>query len=113
MYDDLYYYWTNSVEINENIDEYKVMFPGFDLNDPVEDKYYSFVKFLIKEQGKFHDTRKLLETGKIRELNSHGSGPRLSGYISMLEKFESCRDKMINRKDDSLTLEEMVSIVDR
>lgn len=111
MFDDLYYYWLNSSEIKDNIDEYKVMFSGFDLNDSVEHKYYSFVKFLIKDQGKFHDTRKLLESKKIMDLNSHGMGPKLSGYTSMVERFEICHKEMIKRKDNMLTLEEVKSVI--
>lgn len=112
MYDDLYYYWKTSEELRENIDEYKVMFPGFDLNDAFEHKLYSFAKFLIEDLGKFHDTKDLLEENKIRELNSHGAGPGLSGYEAMLLKFEKHNSKRVRRDfSNGFTLEEMQDIL--
>lgn len=113
MYDDLYYYWNDSENIKKNINEYDVKFPGFDLNDSVEHKFYSFAKFLLVNQGKFHDTREMLESKEIQSLNSHGSGPGLAGYTVMLERFEAINKERFKRTDKGLSLEDIKSIIDR
>lgn len=112
MYDELYYFWKTTEKLNSNIDEYEVMFPGFDLNDSFEHKLYSFAKFLIEDLDKFHDTNELYTKNKIKELNSHGSGPGVSGYKSMLEKYEKHNRNRIKRGvETSFTLDEMKDII--
>ncbi|MFL2100078.1 YfbU family protein [Desemzia sp. FAM 23989] len=111
MYDDLYFGWNNNEDIKNSVDEYKVMFPGFDLNDSHEYKLYSYTKFLIEDLGKFHDTSDLLKNGKIRELNSHGAGPGKHGYKLMLQKFQVHNAKRIKREDFQFTVEEIQDIV--
>jgi uncharacterized protein YfbU (UPF0304 family) len=113
MYDDLTYYWNNSDDLKENISEYAVIFPGFDLNDSIESKYYSFAKFLILKQNRFHDTGKMIRED-INKLNSHGSGPGISGYLDILNRYE---EVMANRSNtgvrNGMTLEEMKKILNR
>lgn len=111
MYDDLYFYWKSNEEFKNNVSSHKVMFPGFDLNHPFEHKLYSFSKFLIEDLGKFHDTRELLESGEIRELNSHGSGPGAQGYRLMFSKFEKYNDDRMKREKNDFTVEEFEDIV--
>lgn len=111
MYDDLYYEWQSNKDVQEEIEERKVMFPGFDLNDIYEHKLLSFARFLIKDLGKFRETRELLESKRIRELNSHGFGPRVHGYRLMLEKYNEHTGKRTEREDMRFTLEELKDIV--
>lgn len=111
MYDDLYYYWKINEEAKQEIKEYRVMFPGFDLNHPYESKMYSFAKFLIEDLNRFHDTNDMLKEGKIPELNSHGSGPGVRGYRLMLEKFEKINDTRFSRDNKDLTVEEIKDII--
>ncbi|UQF37866.1 YfbU family protein [Vagococcus lutrae] len=112
MYDDLYYFWKTTEELKSNIDEHEVMFPGFDLNDSFEHKLYSFAKFLIDDLDRFHDTNDLYKSNKIRELNSHGAGPGVSGYKLMLEKYEEHNKNRIKRGiETSFTLDEMEDII--
>lgn len=112
MYDDLYYYWKTNEEAKENIKEYDVMFSGFDLNDEHEGKLYSYANFLIKDLDKFHDTNDLLKEGKIRELNSHGAGPGISGYQQMLGKFKEYNSQRLHRDNHDFTADELKDIIE-
>ncbi|WP_029276278.1 YfbU family protein [Carnobacterium jeotgali] len=111
MYDDLYYGWNSNEDIKNSIEEYKVMFSGFDLNDSREHKFFSYAKFLIEDLGRFHETNDLLKKGRIREINSHGAGPGEDGYKLMLQKFKVHNDVRMKRPDFKFTGEEIQDIV--
>ena len=106
MYDDLYFEWSNSKELREEIDEIYVSFPGFDLNDNVECKFYSYAKFLMQDLHKFHDSRKLMELSDFSKLNSHGFGPGLVGYQALLKRYNETY-----KPGTSLTIENMKYII--
>ena len=56
-------------------------------------------------------TRELLESGELRELNSHGSGPGARGYRLMLSKFKKYNDDRMKREIKDFCLEEFEDIV--
>lgn len=112
LFDDLRYEWDNNAEIKNGVDKYHVTFSGFDLNDRVECHFYSYAKFLIADQGKFHETRKLYESNEI-SLNSHGAGPGLSGYSSMIERKEELYDKKTDGHKNEWSLEDIKFIIGR
>ncbi|WP_416183521.1 MAG: LPD25 domain-containing protein [Pseudolactococcus raffinolactis] len=112
LFDDLSYEWDNNAEIKNGVDKYHVTFSGFDLNDRVECHFYSYAKFLIADQGKFHETRKLYESNEI-SLNSHGAGPGLSGYSSMIERKEELYDKKTDGHKNEWSLEDIKFIIGR
>lgn len=113
MYDDLTFQWNNSDTLKENISEYHVKFPGFDLNDIVESKYHSFAKFLLIELGRYHDTRKMV-SDDIDKLNSHGGGPGLDGYLDMLKRYNEIRaNRDMFETNNNFTLEEIRKIINR
>lgn len=110
MYDDLSYYWNNTQEIKENVDEIDMNFPGFDLNDPFEGRLYSYASYLINDLNKFHETKENVRKGK--SLNSHGIGPGVKGYKIMLEKYNKINSERMKRGlDKSFTLEEIEEII--
>ncbi|MGX7048508.1 hypothetical protein RU86_GL000554 [Lactococcus piscium] len=112
LYDDLYYEWNQNDEIKNGIDSYQITFSGFDANDDIGYKLYSYAKFLIKDQGKFHDTRKLFKSGEIT-LNSHGMGPGIDGYHEMIERKEDLFKKKIDGHKNEWSLEDIKYILGR
>ena len=111
LYRDLYFSWSKNEEAQENINENKVLFKGFDLNDPIESKYYSFYEFLVEQLGKYSEIKEFIEKGKIEGFNSHGFGQSMNALKKMIQKHNEIRTSNgpINSKD--LTFEEIEEIL--
>lgn len=105
MYDDLNYAWNTDEAVKEKVKARDVIFSGFDLNDPVETRLYSYAKFLILEQMKFHETGEMIRKD-VSKLNSHGFGPKLSGYIDMLNRYSEVGNSI-------KTVEDVLFVVNR
>ncbi|HDR8155557.1 TPA: YfbU family protein [Bacillus cereus] len=112
LYRDLYYSREHSAEARDAINENDVLFKGFDLNDEIESKYYSFYKFLVDQLGRYGEIKELIEAGKIESYNSHGFGPSMKKLEAMIAKRNGIinRDDYINRPYD-LTVEEITEIL--
>lgn len=111
MYRGLYFSRENNDEIKDSIEERKVLFKGFDLNDDQESRYYSFCKFLVENLGKYEEIKELIELGKIESLNSHGSGPSMVKLKRMLEKTKEMDEARNERHDLYFTKEEVEEII--
>jgi|SRR5690606_25214541 len=110
LYRDLYFSRKNSEEIQNAIVEKDVLFKGFDLNDDLEVKYYSFYRFLVEKLGRFEEIKELVELGKIDDYNSHGFGPSMQKLSKMITK----RNEIISQKKfekDYLTAEDITAIL--
>lgn len=105
MYDKLQTSWNNLDEHEKSsLDIEEVKFNGFDLNDPVEVRYYGYAKFLIDDMGKWSRFKE--EALKENSFNSHGFGPDPSRLAKMLEVF-----KQTNDPGNVLNLEQIQSIL--
>lgn len=111
MYRILYYSWKNNEEIKENIEEREVLFKGFDLNDDLESRYYSFCEFLVENLGRYSEIKELIEVGKIESLNSHGFGPSMEKLSRMVEKSKEFDKIRHERNDFYFTKEEIEEIL--
>lgn len=109
LYRDLYYSWLNDKEAQESISEKDVLFQGFDLNDEIEVKYFSFYKFLVESLGRFEEIKELIAEQKIEGYNSHGFGPSMQKLNNMILK----REEIIsaNNFNDYLTAKEIAEIL--
>ncbi|HDR7595222.1 TPA: YfbU family protein [Bacillus mycoides] len=112
LYRDLYFSRKRNKEALTSIAEENVLFKGFDLNDDVGSKYYSFYKFIVEQQGGYDYIRELIKEGKIEGYNSHGFGKNLNELERMVMK----RQEIINGRDsilraNDLTLEEIKEIL--
>lgn len=86
LYRDLYWSWEKSIEIQNNIRKQDVLFKGFDLNDSVQVKYYSYYQFMVGIQGKWNEIKQLIEEKEIAGYNSHGFGPSMSKLSKMISR---------------------------
>jgi uncharacterized protein YfbU (UPF0304 family) len=77
MYSKLYYSRKNSREAKSSIEERKVLFNGFDLNDMQVCKYHSFYRFLVENLDRFAKFKNWINAGEIEGYNSRGSGPTM------------------------------------
>jgi uncharacterized protein YfbU (UPF0304 family) len=111
LYRDLYYSREHSAEAKATINEDDVLFRGFDLNDGIQVKYFSFYKFLVEQLGRYEEIKELIKAKKIEDYNSHGFGPSMQKLTAMIAK----RKEIINRDDfgrpDDLTVEEITEIL--
>lgn len=110
LYRDLYYSWSNNDDAKEKIEERKVLFKGFDLNDEIQSKYYSFYKFLVEDLDKYIEIKELMKEGKIEGFNSHGFGPKMKKLSKMISKRKELRDKK-DFDDEYLSVDEMDEIL--
>ncbi|MED1559435.1 YfbU family protein [Bacillus paramycoides] len=111
MYRDLYYSWYRNKDAHEVINEKTVLFKGFDLNDEIEVKYYSFYKFLVNDFGRFEEIKEFIAEGKIEDFNSHGSGPSMRQLNLMLSKWQEIKNRDEYNYSDDLALEEISEII--
>lgn len=88
-----------------------MLFKGFDLNDPIESKYYSFYEFLVEQLGKYSEIKELMKEGKIEDFNSHGFGPNMSTLEEMIRKYAEIRESKRPMNFEDLTFEEMQTIL--
>lgn len=108
MYEYLYICWKKDEKIQSEIDELKVKFSGFDANDNVESKFYSYADFLIRDQKLFHEVGDSVRKDPD-SLNSHGFGPRLYGYKNILKKYKEIMG--VNNLDYSLSVDDFKNIL--
>ena len=113
LYRDLYYSREHTQEIKDAIEEREVLFKGFDLNDNIESKYYSFYSFLVNNLGRYQEINELMEAGKIEDFNSHGFGPTMEQLKEMILKREEIRNRDEFHRHDYLTLEEVKEILNK
>lgn len=111
LYRDLYFSREYTPEAKEVIPESKVLFKGFDLNDLVEVKYYSFYKFLVEDLGRFEEIKEFMEMGKIEDYNSHGFGPSMEKLAKMIAKREEIRSNHDHIGHKYLTVDEINEIL--
>lgn len=110
MYDDLLWDWNNNEELQKEIENYRVHFPGFDLNDEKQSQYYSYARFLILDQNRFHENGDLIRKNPDK-LNSHGSNPSIDAYKRRIEVFRETNSARIKRDDRHFTVEEVETIL--
>lgn len=110
MYDSLYIYWKKDENIQSEIDELKVKFSGFDLNDNVESKFYNYADFLIRDKNLFHEVRDSVRKDPD-SLNSHGFGPGLDRYKNILKKYKEIRGVKLDNSDYSLSVDDFKNIL--
>lgn len=110
LYYDLYFSRKNNEEVMEHIEEEDVLFKGFDLNDEIEGKYYSFYKFLVEKLGRFEEFKNLIKLGKIN-YNSHGFGPSMEKLEKMIFKRNSIKEKQRIIGNNHLSVEEINEIL--
>ncbi|MCZ7524323.1 YfbU family protein [Bacillus pacificus] len=111
LYRDLYYSRERSEEAKAAIEEKAVLFKGFDLNDEIESKYYSFYKFIVDQFGRYREIKELMEAGKIESYNSHGFGPSMRKLSAMISKWNEIKDRDEYNRPDDLTAEEISEIL--
>ncbi|MDK7537778.1 YfbU family protein [Bacillus paranthracis] len=111
LYRDLYYSREHSVEAKDAINESDVLFKGFDLNDEIESKYYSFYKFLVDQLGRYGEIKELMEAGRIESYNSHGFGPNMRKLAAMISKRNEIKDRDEYNRPNDLTTEEINEIL--
>ncbi|MEH7236768.1 YfbU family protein [Bacillus sp. JJ1562] len=111
LYRDLYFSWVQSEEVQNSINEKDVLFKGFDLNDSTEVKYFSFYKFLVTRLDRFSEIKELIDSGKIEDYNSHGSGPSMQKLANMISKRETIRNRHGFVRYENLTAEEITEIL--
>ena len=111
MFRELYFSWVRNEEAQKEVEEECVLFKGFDLNDTVEAKYFSFYKFLVEDLGRYSEIKELMEQGKIEDFNSHGFGPGRHGLQRMVRKHNQIIASKGFRGSDHLTLEEINGIL--
>lgn len=110
MYDTLYFNWEKDEKIQLEIDERKVKFFGFDLNDNVESKFYGYANFLIRDKELFHEVGDSVRKDHD-SLNSHGFGPGLDGYRNILKKYKEIRSVKLDNVDYSLSVDDFKNIL--
>lgn len=88
LYRDFRYSWDQSEDVKKNVEEYKTLFQGFDLNE--NSKLYSYYEFLI-EDGLWDEIKELMDKGKIEGFNSHGRYPDTDKLKEMVEKWEEIK----------------------
>lgn len=111
VYSDLYYSRENSDEAQASIEEKKVLFKGFDLNDNQECKYLSFYRFLVEDLDRFKEFKEWINDGKIEDFNSHGSGPSMGDLERMVHKKKELDEIRHERHDMYFTKEEIEQIL--
>ncbi|MED3803702.1 YfbU family protein [Lysinibacillus xylanilyticus] len=111
MYSNLYYSRQNCNEAQSEIEERKVLFKGFDLNDSQECKYLSFYRFLVEDFDRFNEFKSWIEEGKIEGFNSHGSGPSMEKLRRMLQKTKELNEIRFERHSRHFTKDEIEEIL--
>lgn len=111
LYRDLYYTRKRNKEVQNSIEEKEVLFKGFDLNDEIEVKYFSFYKFLVEQLGRFEEIKELMNSGEIEDYNSHGFGPSMQKLANMVSKRNEIRNEAGFFRHDELTVEEIKEIL--
>lgn len=111
LYRDLYFSRENNSEAKEIIPEKDVLFKGFDLNDPIEVKYYSFYKFLVEDLGRYQEIKELIKSRKIEDYNSHGFGPSMDKLARMVEKRNQIKSKDEHFWKNHLSIDEIKEIL--
>lgn len=113
MYDDLYYYWKKSGELQDSIEDRLVKFPGFDLQNDLESKCYLCVEHILgRDEHSFQEIQDLKKDG--HDFNSHSYGPGYQGYLEMLNRYEEMQEQRMKRDLSSgFTVEEMEYITTR
>ncbi|MGE8037952.1 YfbU family protein [Lysinibacillus sp. JNUCC-51] len=111
LYRDLYFSWSRNEEARKIIDEDEVLFKGFDLNDDVEVKYFSFYKFLVEQLDQYSEIKEFMQEGKIEDFNSHGFGPSMNTLKTMIQKHNEIKTSKGFRSSDDLTFEEIKEIL--
>lgn len=112
LYRDLYFSWLRNDEAQLNIDESKVLFKGFDLNDSLEVKYLSFYEFLVEKLNRYQEIKELMEQGKIESFNSHGFGPSMDELRKMVCVYRSIQAVPEYRYGNDLTFEQLKEILE-
>ena len=112
LYSTLYYSWLRNPQAHEEIDEKKVLFKGFDLNDNQEIKYLVFYEFLVEKLERYSEIKDLMNAGKIESFNSHGFGPSMSTLSRMIEKYKEIKKRQGFRVGIDLTLDEIKEILE-
>lgn len=111
LYRDLYFSWSRNEEAREKIDENEVLFKGFDLNDNLEVKYFSFYKFLVENLEKYSEIKEFIKEGKIKDFNSHGFGPSMSTLKEMIQRHNDIKTSKGSRRSDDLNFDEIKEIL--
>ncbi|WP_424475375.1 YfbU family protein [Oceanobacillus kimchii] len=111
LYRDLYYSREHSEEAQNLIEEENVLFKGFDLNDSLEVKYFSFYKFLVEQLGRYGEIKELMDSGKIEDYNSHGFGPSMDRLTKMISKRNEILERDKYHRHDDLTIKEINEIL--
>lgn len=93
LYSDLYFYWNNDEEIQNNINKSKVLFKGFDGQEAK--KYLDLYKFLLNDLDRFSDIKDLHEAKILNEYDSHGFSPDLADLKMMVSRWKEIKDKQI------------------
>ncbi|EON73853.1 YfbU family protein [Lysinibacillus sphaericus] len=111
MYSKLYFSRQNCTEAKSSIEERKVLFKGFDLNDEQECKYLSFYEFLVEDLDRFNEFKEWIEEGKIESFNSHGFGPSMETLERMVQKTKELDEIRYERHDIYFTKDEIEEIL--
>lgn len=111
LYRVLYFSWSRNDEMKEVIDEKDVLFNGFDLNDSQEVKYYSFYKFLVEQLDRYSEIKDLMNEGKIKDFNSHGSPPSMDSLSNMILKLKEINNRKQTVSYEDLTIDEVKAIL--
>lgn len=112
FYEDVHFSYS-SLKDDEKDDSIgrKVIFKGFDLNDPEQSKLYGYADFMLYKMERWQYIKKLIDSGEV-ELNSHGSETNEVELSKYIERYKAIKS---NRKDDHdftspLTLKELKEI---